>query len=77
MLVIKITAALPVSSQGDFFCHSQAEGKAGEMYFFSCNAFTLQRNQSEIKPIIAMLKKKKITREEYECGLWADSVFCL
>lgn len=35
MLVIKITAALPVSSQGKCCCHLQAEDKAEEMYFFS------------------------------------------
>lgn len=61
VLVIKITAALPVSSQGECCCHSQAEGKAEEMYFF-CNAFTLQRNQGEIKPIIAVLKNNIYTR---------------
>lgn len=61
MLVIKITAALPVSSQGECCCHSLAEGKAEEIYFF-CNAFTLQRNQGEIKPIIAVLKSKIYTK---------------
>lgn len=34
VLVIKITVALPVSSQGECYCHSQAEGKAEEMYYF-------------------------------------------
>lgn len=34
VLVIKITAALPVSSQGECCCHLQAEGKAEEMYFY-------------------------------------------
>lgn len=57
VLVIKITAALPGSSQGECCCHSLAEGKAKEIYFF-CNAFTLQRNQGEIKPIITVLKSK-------------------
>lgn len=61
MLVIKITAALPVPSQGECCCHSLAEGKAEEIYFF-CNAFTLQRNQGEIKPIITVLKSKIYTR---------------
>lgn len=49
VLVIKITVALPVSSEGECCCHSQAEGKAEEMYFFFFSVMLLPSKEIKVK----------------------------